>query len=330
MVMARKLKTVKGGKKFEFEQRPGILKLCQSYGKNFKKLFFANLIFLIPSGIITGILTWLSVIFNDNLMLLAFMSIIFCMPFFGGLTKVTAELAMGNGDIDVFRTFKEAFIQKGLRFLVIGLIMYPLTLVSLYSFLLYYYMSKELVTMYIFMAFCVIFIIIILFVAFYLCSTAVSTDKGMKYVFKNSFYLSFYKARYNYRTLLRLVLIIAVVSLGEYLTSFNLAGNIVYWCVVLFFLPFMVSFVINFGIIDFVYRKINYDMGIKRGLNKMFQDADSPKNSMSEKEVQDMALNLEKIAESGKDDDYIFHNGKMVKRSVLIKELEKQENLNNE
>lgn len=243
---------------------------------------------------------------------------------------MTAELAMGNENIDVFRTFKEAFIKKGLRFLVIGLIMYPLTLVSLYSFLLYYYMSKELVTMYIFMAFCIIFIMIILFVAFYLCSIAVSTDKGMKYVFKNSFYLSFYKARYNYHTLLKLVLLIAIVALGEYLTSFNLVCNIVYWCIVLLFLPSLVSFVINFGIIDFVYRKINYDMGIKRGLNKMVQVSDSSKNSISQKEVQDIALNLEKIAESGKDDDYIFHNGKMVKRSVLIKELEKQENLRNE
>ena len=325
--MAKKLKTTKGKKQYSFEQRPGMIKLCKSYGSNFKKLFCANLLFLIPSGIIAGVLTWLSVITGDNLMLLAFLSIIFCMPFFGGLTKVTAELARGNRDINVFQTFKEALIGKGLRFLLIGVILYPLTIVSLYSFLLYYYMSEEMVTMYLFMGLCRIFIVIILFVAFYLCSLAVSTDKGMKYVFKNSFYLSFYKARYNYRTLLRLVLVIAIVALGEYLTSFNLVGNIVYWCVILLFLPALVSFVINFGVIDFIDRKINYDSGIKRGLEKMAQSPEEIEKQRTPEETQRVAENLQRIAESGNDDDYIFHNGKMVKRSVLIKELERQENL---
>src|SRR5699024_8628620 len=145
-----------------------------------------------------------------------------------------------------------------LRFLLIGVILYPLTIVSLYSFLLYYYMSEEMVTMYLIMGLCGIFIVIILFIVFYLCSLAASTDEDMKYVFNNSFYLSFYKASYNYRTLLRLVLVIAIVALGEYLTSFNLVGNIVYWCVILLFLPALVSFVINFGVIDFIDRKINY------------------------------------------------------------------------
>lgn len=325
--MAKKLKTTKGKKQYSYEQRPGIIKLCKSYGSNFKKLFCVNLLFLIPSAIISGVLTWLSVITGDNLMLLAFLSIIFCMPFFGGLTKVTAELARGNRDINVFETFKDVLLGKGLRFLLIGLIMYPLTIISLYSFLLYYYMSEEMVTMYLFMALCGIFIVSILFIVFYLCSLAVSTDKGMKYVFKNSFYLSFYKARYNYRTLLRLVLIIAIVALGEYFTSFNLVGNIIYWCVILLFLPALVSFVINFGVIDFIDRKINYDMGIKRGVEKMAQSSEEIEKNRTPEETQRVAENLQKIAESGNDDDYIFHNGKMVKRSVLIKELESQENL---
>lgn len=325
--MAKKLKTTKGKKKYSFEQRPGIIKLCAGYAGNFKKLFCANLLFLIPSGIISGILIWLSVITVDNLMLLAFLSIIFCMPFFGGLTKVTAELARGNKEINVFKTFKETLTGKGLRFLLIGLILYPFTIVSLYSFWLYYHMSEEMVTMYLFMGICGIFIVIILFVAFYLCSLAVSTDKGMKYVFKNSFYLSFYKARYNYRTFLRLAVITAAVALGNYLTGFNLAGNIVYWCVILLFLPALISYVINFGIIDFIDRKISYDLGIKRGLEKMALSAAETEKIRTPEETQRMTENLQKIAESGNDDDYIFHNGRMVKRSVLIKELESQENL---
>lgn len=325
--MAKKLKTTKGKKQYSYEQRPGVIKLCKGYGSNFKKLFFANLLFLIPSAIIAGLLTWLSVIAGDNLMLIAFLSIIFCMPFFGALTRVTAELARGNKDIDVFETFKEALLNKGLRFLFIGLIMYPLTIVSMYSFLLYYYMSEEMVTMYLFMGLCAIFIVIILFIAFYLCSLAAATDKGMKYVFKNSFYLSFYKARYNYRTLLRLVVLIAAAALGEYLTSFNSACNIVYRCAALLFLPALVSYVINFGIIDFIDRKINYDAGIRKGTEKMAQEAEHTERSRTPEETRRMAESLQRIAEGGNDDDYIFHNGKMVKRSVLIKELESQENL---
>lgn len=323
--MAKKLKTTRGKNKYIFEQRPGIGKLCKSYGKNFKKLFVANLLFLIPTGIITGLLIWLSVITKDYLMLLIFLSIIICMPFYGGLTNVTAKLASGEENVDVIKSFKEVLQHKTPKFLLIGLILYPFVVVSLYSFFLYYYMAEQMVTMYLFLALCALFIVIILFVAFYLCSMTVRTDKGMKYIFKNSFYLSFYKARYNYRTLLRLVLIIAVVGLGEYFTSFNMAANIAYWCVVLLFLPALISYVINFGVVDFIDRKINYDLGIKKGIEKMAENVTEIKRTPEE--TQRVAENLQKIAESGNDDDYIYHNGKMVKRSVLLKELESQENL---
>lgn len=326
--MAKKLKTTRG-KKFLYEQRPGIIKLCKGYCKNFKKLFIANLLFLVPTAVIAGLLTWLSVLTGDNLMLLAFMSIIFCMPFFGSLTKVTADLVRGEKEVNVFGTFMDTLLDKGLRFLVLGLIIYPFAIVSMYSFLLYYYMSETMVTMYLFMAVAAIFIVILLFIAFYLFSVAVSTDKGLKYVFKNSFYLSFYKARYNYRTLLRLVLIIALAAVGNYLTSFNTVGNIAYWIIVLLFLPALLSYSINFGIIDFVDRKLNYDLGIKSGAEKLAESEAASGEKKSQEKIQMVAENLQRIAESGNDDDYIFHNGKMVKRSTLIKELEAQENIKN-
>lgn len=326
--MAKKLKTTKG-KKFAYEQRPGIIKLCISYGKNFKKLFIANLLFLIPSAVITGLLTWLSVITGDVLLLLAFLSIIFCMPFFGSLTKIAADLARGKEDINVFALFMDTLVDKGIRFLLLGLIIYPFAIVSIHSFVLYYYMSEKMVTMYLFLGICAIFIVILLFIAFYLLSVAASTDKGLKYVFKNSFYLSFYKARYNYRTLLRLVLIIGIAVLLGYLTGFSAAANIAYWIAALLFLPALLSFTINFGIIDFVDRKLNYDMGIKSGTEKLASEAWDSKEEKSEEKTQRTAENLQRIVETGNDDDYIFHNGKMVKRSVLIKELEAQENIKN-
>lgn len=326
--MAKKLKTTRRNK-FAYEQRPGIVKLCRSYGKNFKKLFAANLLFLVPSAVIAGLLTWLSVFTGDNLMLLAFLSIIFCMPFFGSLTKVTADLVRSEKEVNVFQTFIDTLRDRGLRLLLLGLIIYPFAIVSIYSFLLYYYMSEEMVSMYLFLGSAAIFIVILLFIAFYLVSIAVSTDKGLKYIFKNSFYLSFYKARYNYRTLIRLVLIIAVVSVGGYFAGFTMAGNIIYWTVILLFLPALLSFSINFGIIDFVDRKLNYDMGIKKGTEKLAEEAANSDSDKSLEKTQLVAENLQKIVETGSDDDYIFHNGKMVKRSVLIKELEAQENIKN-
>ena len=283
--------------------------------RKFWDLCHINLIFvmcLIPFGLASfGIYKFLQVSsfsITNNLSLafiITFLPFLFCGPFVGGLGKITREFAR---EIPVFiwSDYWEAVKKNWKQTICLSAIGY-LTFSFLAVALPFYYLSDFGILSYLFFGLCALVAVIVLFMQYYVYLMAVSLDLTIKEILKNSAILSmlcFFK-----NLLLTLVL---VVLIGAAVAS------VVFWGIIslLVFLALAVVFLLGFfAFLDcFV---------VFPSLQKYIIDP------YYEQNPQETSASLQSQSEEGEKGqsqqeelpEYVYHNGKMVHRSVLEKEV---------
>lgn len=296
---------------------------------NLPKLLLTNLLFAVPSAVFFGLFWFINTATGLNSNFILFLTAIPLFPFYAGVVQVTSHMVREEENVDVVHNFISGIKENFLRFLVHGAILYAAMFFSYYSITMYASFGKFNGMFYILLAISIIVSIFFLFSFYYIPPMTVTFDISMKNIYKNSALMTFGEFKHNIIATLGLFvlfLICATVLMCCYVPIAVIIATII---LALFLVPSVMSFIINSAVYKPMYKTIvggdkkskEIDKKIENRKNGIFDDNEEA----PQKNIAEGLLNIE-VDENADGDEYIYYNGKMVKRSVLLK-LKNKENV---
>lgn len=289
---------------------------------NFPKLLLTNLLFAVPSAVFFGLFWFVNTATGLNSNFILFLTAIPLFPFYAGIVQVTSHMVRGEKNVDVVHNFISGVKENFLRFLVHGAVFYAAMFFSYYSITMYASFGRFNGMFYILLAISIIVSIFFLFSFYYIPPMTVTFDISMKNIYKNSALMTFGEFKHNIIAtfgLFVLFLICATVLMCCYVPIAVIIATII---LALFLVPSIMSFIINSAIYKPMYKTIvggdekskEIDKKIENRKNGIFDDNEET----SQKNIAEGFSNIE-VDENADGDEYIYYNGKMIKRSVLLK-----------
>lgn len=285
---------------------------------NFSKLILVNLLFSIPLIIYGALIFVLSffVLKKIEVFLVATI-IIIASPFYAGLCKITKDLALGYKCEKLLSTFTKVCKENAPKFLVIGVISYIFFILQWYAFNIYFDLSASNPIFYFPLVLSVIMCLVYLFLFFYVPTMTVTIDLSFKKIIKNGFMLIMLGLKRNFFLVgcfIFIACLFASICMLFYYPIFMLIFIGVISIVILFALiSFLVNFVAYYNIYSYIIEPFEEEQE-KAKMNKMAMKISSDNNGNN-------------IDLSDTQDEYIFYNGRMIKKSVLFAQ---QQNTSND
>ena len=103
----------------------------------FPKLLFAGLMYSIPFAVFSGIFILISFLSGFNNVILWSLGIIPAMPFYSGLVMVIRKISVEKEDVNVFKTFVQAFRENLKKSIFNGFVAYLIVACSFFAILYY-------------------------------------------------------------------------------------------------------------------------------------------------------------------------------------------------
>lgn len=287
---------------------------------NFPKLLLTNLYFAVPSAVCFGVFWLINSFFKINSNFVLFLTVIPLFPFYAGVVQVTSHIVRGDDDINVWGNYIAGVKENFVRFLIHGIILYAAILFSYFSIRMYVSLGTENGMFYMLLVISVLICIFFLFVFYYVPSMTVTFDISMKNIYKNSALMSFGELKHNIIAtfgVIVLFLLCATVLMCCYLPAIIIT---VTFLLALFIVPSIMSYIINSA----VYKPM-YDMitGKDKRNSEIENKINDAKNNLSDSKNKSKNgsydISTLEIDESGDSDEYIYYNGKMIKRGVLLR-----------
>ena len=308
-------------KRFRFEI------LLERYFTNFHRVLLTNLIFAVPSAIIFAAFYFLNTsLFKGSVSIpVVLLAIIPLFPFFAGVVMVCRNIARGDEDVHVFSDFVFAVKTNFLSFLLHGAVVYLIALFSFFSISLYVSMLSQSWIFYALLFFCIIIVLFLTYTLFYIPLMNITYDLPLRYVYKNSFLMSFGEFKNNFFATLALAVVLGICFT---ITAFARSETVLFIMLVVMwavFVPatctFMVVFFIYDGMIKIIRDKDDLSKELSKSIDKSLAERQKSNDSADrEEDFSDID-----IASLNDTDDYIFHNGRMVKQSTLLRMLKEKE-----
>ena len=290
--------------------------------RNFPRLILTNLIFAVPLGAFFALFWWITVLFNiseDYAVLVQLLMAIPVFPFYAGVVKITAKMASHEEKVPVFKTFVGAVKENFLRFLVHGVVFYAAVVFSYVSLSLYIRLLSQSM---LFVGPLVISVIVILFFTFmffYIPSMTVTFDIPMKYIYKNSLLMSYGELKKNFIALLGLFLLF-VLSTTFLIACYGSPVAVIIVTIILaaVLVPAVASFIINSAVYERMYEMITNKSARTEEIDIKIKETRTGVKKPDKDEMREALKNFE-IDDSIPDDEYIYFNGRMMKKSVIVK-----------
>lgn len=288
--------------------------------RNLPKLILTNLLFAVPLAAFTALfwfLTRLLPVSETYAPFIMLAAVIPVFPFYAGIVKVTAKMAMGEENVAVFSNFFGSVRENFLRFLVHGTVLYFVVLLSYVSFNLYLRLISQ---NSLFMGPLIITILIILFLIFmffYVPAMTVTFNIPMRYIYKNSFLMSYGELKHNFIGLLGLVFLSAVCT-TVLIACYGSPVAVVVTTVLLvaLIIPSVAAFIIHAAVYRQMYQMITGKSTREAAVKgSQVRENDSVQ---SNREFMESVRAFE-LDDSLPDDEYVYFNGKMVKKNVIKK-----------
>ncbi len=301
-----------------------LTKVITNLFQNFHRLILTNLLFAVPFAISFTIFWFVNNITGLNANYILFMTIIPLFPFYSGVAQVTAHIVRNEKDISVFSDFIAGVKENFSRFLVHGIFLYLAVVFSYYSIILYATWSRSQGVFYIMLALTIIIAVFLAYMFFYIPPMTVTFDISMKNIYKNSFLMSFGEIKHNLIATFGLIVVFLVCATALIICSTEIAVIIVTAVLALILLPSVVTFIIDSAVYKPMYEMIvdnskkanTINKKIENRKNGIFDDNENADKKISQYDEMLNQINLDDYNEK---DEYIYYNGKMVKRSLIVK-----------
>lgn len=290
----------------------------------FPGLLLTNLIFAVPFAAFFAIFYAINKLTGINSNFILMLTVIPLFPFYAGVVQVTAHISQGRTGINVFQNFFAALKENFLRFLVHGIIAYIAIFFSYWSITLYSGLGAQSWVFYVLLAVSIIIAVLLLFMFFYIPSMTVTFDISMKNIYKNSFLMSFGEFKHNLLAVFGLILLTAFCfSIIAICSASVLAITIATAVMALLIVPSVASFIINSAVYHRMYVMIADNSAESINVDKKLSDKRSElaNKKNKNKPVQSDLDELKKleIDENADMEEYVYFNGRMMKRKTLLK-----------
>lgn len=306
-------------KKFTFEN------LVSIYFRNLHKIIFTNVLFGLPTIAVALGLYFLTRPFGVILnLVIPMLTVIICYPLWAGVTLVTRNIGRGD-DVRVLDTFLDGVRSNYKQFFIHSIYLYFILTIGVLTFSFYSKMAIALGGTMIVLFIAVILIAIwLLFAMFYVPLMTVTFDLSTKDIFKNSGLMALGEIKVNLVSLFSILILSAICTTPIMFTGGNVVALLVITLVMLGLIyPASLSFISTF----FVQNNM---MLMLTGRGDQVHDRKSTEEKIAklrnETEEDFSDVDVEKLKKSK--EEYFFHNGKMMKRDVLLSMIEKKENEN--
>ena len=319
-------------KRFRFEV------LLERFFPNFHRIILTNLLFAIPSAVVFVIGYF---IFRDGIHpLIALLAIIPLFPFYAGVVAVCRNIARGDEKVQTVSVYLTAVKEHFFSFLLHGVLIYIASVLSVVSISLYISKLSSSWIFYTLLFFCILIALLLLYTAFYVPLMNLSFDLPLRYVYKNSFLMSFGEFKNNLFATFALIIVFGIFFSITAIT-FNACGYspVVLFILLAVFWIFLLPATFTYMYVFFIYDGMTAIMRNKEDISKDLKDSidksieESKKKMAPKVEEEDFSdIDINSLKDT---DDYIFHNGRMVKQSTLLrmmkeKEAQKAENCDEE
>lgn len=298
----------------------GITRFFTGYIKNFHKLIFANLLFAVPLLLFGALFYYINKVTGINLSFITFAPVIFVFPFFSGITLITREIVRGKEKISAFKLFFKGIKENALRFLVHGIVFYLAIFFCYSSVTLYFSMARTNGFFYFPFGIAVIISIAMLFILYNIPVMTVTFDLSMKNIYKNSALMAFGEIKNNFFVTLGLFLMF-IAGATFFLAAPDVTAKII---VTLAFstliVPSTASYIMNF----FVYKDMEIVIAGGDNKSKEIKKKIAEKEQKAVKKEERLDFSALDLDEKKDGDEYLYFNGKMIRRRVLI-EMKKQQ-----
>ena len=301
--------------------------LLERYFTNFHRILLTNLLFAVPSAVFFAALYFLNTALfqgavSTPLMLLV---IIPLYPFYAGVVMVCRNIARGESDVPVVSSFLSAVKENFLHFLLHGVLIWLATEISFLSISLYISLASSGWFFDVLLFFCFIIALFMLYTAFYIPLMSLTYDLPLKYVYKNSFLMSFGEFKNNLFATIALAIVFGICFTATAFIGSEIALMITIAALWALFIPATCTFMIVFFIYDGMTAIIRDKEELSRELSDSIEKsmAQHKKREHMQSAEEDFSdIDVSKLKDT---DDYIFHNGRMVKQSTLLRMIRKRE-----
>lgn len=292
--------------------------LIDRYFSNFLRILLTNVLFAIPSAVFFALFYWLSkVIFDGVAVPFVLLGIIPVYPFYAGVVKVVRDLARGDSGVSVCSSFFAAIRDNLWIFLLHGVVICAASIISYVSIAFYISLIG---TSWVFVAVLIFTILISLFLLhafYYLPLMTITYDLKLRYLYKNSFLMAIGEMKNNIFATFTILVVLAI-----FLTVTVLSRSVTVLVIILGALWFLfVPATVTFSYVFFVYDGM-VEMIRSKDNTRPADDAPADTATPAEKlraSIEEDDFSDIDITQLKDTDDFIFHNGRMVKQSTLLR-----------
>ena len=286
------------------------VKFFNLYFSKFKYIFLSNIYFLI-FFIISAAYVYLTYMLCGGLNIVAALGAIIILNIgMSGVTSVVRYIYIDK-DFSPFKTFIKGLKENWLKFLVHGIAFYLLSAVSYASIALYCSGTKTNSLFWVPLVITALISLLMLFVSYYLNIMTVTMNINMKNIYRNCMLFSFGELKNNFMATFALLILGAVIFTIAVIVNKLLLILIICGIIAAFIVPSTVQFIITFYVYD----------SMVEILDDSKKSDDEPQSEHTKQRInKEEAEEISRLAADSKD-EYIFYNGKMVKRSAVEESL---------
>lgn len=286
------------------------VKFFNLYFSKFKYILLSNIFFFV-FFIISAAYVYLTYVLCGGLNIVAALgAVVFLNIGMSGVTSVVRYIYTDK-DFSPFKTFAKGIKENWLKFLVHGIFFYFLSAVSYASIVLYYNGTKTNSLFWVPLVITALISLLMLFASYYLNIMTVTMNINMKNIYRNCMLFSFGELKNNFMATFALIILGAVIFTISVILNKLLLILIVCGIIAAFIMPSTVQFIITFYV---------YDSMIEI-LDESKKNDDEPEKAAAKQHIKkEEAEEISRLA-ADSTDEYIFYNGKMVKRSAVEESL---------
>lgn len=280
------------------------------YFAKFKYILLSNLLFSVFTLLAAGYVYLTYLLSNGVNILIASAAIIILNVGMGGMAQVCRYIYTGK-EFSVAKTFWSGVKENALRCLLHGVIFCILFDVCYSSIALYYSGTKSASLFWVPLVITGLISVLLLFASYYFNIMTVTMELRLKALYRNCALFSFGEIKNNALATFALMIFGAVVFTTVIVFFNALYSAIMAALLSIFIIPSTVQYIITFYVYDDMVSILD------ESRKPELEEKPKPLNTVIEKSE---AKEISEILTDAKD-EYIFHNGRMLKRSDVEKQL---------
>ncbi len=312
-------------------KKMGIEKFISVYFSNFGKFTLVNLIFALPFALAFGLCFLLCKFLLPYPTLVLPFTAVLAAPFYSGVVVVCKNIYYDEVTFGIFSEFLSAVKENFKAFILHGFVAYVAFVGCYHGMVIYNTLAKISPVFYVMLFVSALLALFLLFLLFGLPMMSSFFDLKLKDVYKNSALMTFGEIKANFIAGAGVVVYLAVLSLPIMifiLLSFvwgsavsGYATFIYIALAMLLLVPAGVSAIITACIYPDMKRVITGEA--KRNIEAIRKEDEEEKITEESKAPEFSDIDMEALNKSS--GEYVFYNGKMIKKSVIMEELKERE-----